>query len=45
MGVPGHAPSHAGPGAYVVLGAFYFGIVALGIVFAGRVARAGGAIH
>jgi len=39
--LPGHAPSHASPGAYVVVGAFYFGIAALGIVFAGRVARAG----
>jgi hypothetical protein len=39
--LPGHVPSHASPGAYVVLGAFYFGIAALGIVFAGRIARAG----
>jgi hypothetical protein len=39
--LPGHAPSPASPGAYVVVGAIYFGIAALGIVFAGRVARAG----
>jgi hypothetical protein len=39
--LPGHAPSDDGPGAYVVVVAFYFGIAALGIVFAGRVARAG----
>jgi hypothetical protein len=39
--LPGHAPSHAGPGAFVVVAAFYFGIAALGIVFAGRVARSG----
>jgi hypothetical protein len=39
--LPGHAPSHASPGAFAVVGAFYFGIAALGIVFARRVARAG----
>jgi hypothetical protein len=39
--LPGHAPSPANPGAFVVVGAFYFGIAALGIVFARRVARAG----
>jgi hypothetical protein len=39
--LPGHAPSHARPVAYVVVGAFYFGIAALGIAFAGRVARSG----
>jgi hypothetical protein len=39
--LPGHAPSHASPGAFVVVVAFYFGIAALGIVFARRVARAG----
>jgi hypothetical protein len=39
--LPGHTPSHAGPAAYVALGAFYLGIAAVGIVFAARVARAG----
>ena len=39
--LPGHSPSHAALGGYLVLGAFYFGIAALGIAFAGRVAKAG----
>jgi hypothetical protein len=39
--LPGHLPSPASPGAYAGVGAFYFGIAALGIVFAGRIARAG----
>jgi hypothetical protein len=39
--LPGHTPSPASPSADVMLGAFYFGIAALGIVFARRVSRAG----
>jgi hypothetical protein len=39
--LPGHAPSHGSPGAYLVLGLVYFGIAVAGIVLAGRVARAG----
>lgn len=39
--LPGHTPAHPSLGAYVVFGGLYFGIAAVGIVFAGRVARAG----
>ena len=39
--LPGHAPPRANPGAYVVVAAFYFGIAAVGIVLAWRIARSG----
>jgi hypothetical protein len=39
--LPRHSPSHPTLGGYLVLGVFYFGIAALGIAFAGRVAKAG----
>jgi hypothetical protein len=39
--IPGHPHGHRSLGDYLGLGVFYFGIAALGMAFAGRVAKAG----
>lgn len=39
--IPGDAQGHPTFGAYLGLGALYFGIAGVGLVFAGRVAKAG----